>query len=92
MCKKSPRDIGCVIGNGADYQGTANISKTGVPCLAWNDPRIRHVMAKTARAAVANLDSTSRRKPSAKLSLPTGASKKIIPEIAVKSKIIIDLL
>lgn len=56
LCKKSPRDIGCVMGNGADYQGTANISKTGMACLAWNDPRIRHVQALPSRAAVANLD------------------------------------
>ncbi|XP_032783777.2 uncharacterized protein LOC116921556 isoform X1 [Daphnia magna] len=57
VCKKSPRDIGCVVGNGADYQGMANVSKSGTPCLAWNDPRIRHVLAKPSRAAVAVLDS-----------------------------------
>ena len=45
VCKKNTRDIGCVVGNGADYQGISNVSKTGLPCLGWNDPRIRHVQA-----------------------------------------------
>lgn len=56
VCKKAPRDIGCVFGNGADYQGTANVSQSGTPCLAWSDPRIRHIQAKPSRAAIARSD------------------------------------
>ena len=60
LCKKSQRDIGCQVANGVDYKGTANVSKTGQPCLAWNDPRIRHIQVQNARAAVAALDSGDR--------------------------------
>lgn len=73
LCKKKPRDIGCIVANGADYQGTANVSQTGVPCLNWNDPRIKHVLAKSSREAVANQE----RRSSGFLSISSGLSKSI---------------
>lgn len=76
VCKKSLRDIGCVIGNGADYQGSANISKTGLPCLPWSDPRIKHVLATSSRAAVAHLDRA--RRGGTTFSLSAGSSKSLI--------------
>ena len=48
-----------MVGNGADYKGTANVSVSGAPCLAWNDGRIRHVLAPQSRSAVARLDRTT---------------------------------
>ena len=47
---------GCIDGNGVDYKGTANISQSGTPCMAWNDRTIRHVLVHRARSAVASLE------------------------------------
>jgi hypothetical protein len=77
VCKKNTRDIGCVVGNGADYQGIANVSKTGLPCLGWNDPRIRHVQAIPSRAAVAVLDSAAA-KSSPRSSLTANSGKGVL--------------
>lgn len=77
LCKKKPRDIGCIVGNGADYQGTANISQTGMPCMQWSDPRIQHSQAAVSRAAVARLDHAAARSSNAHLPIkPTSNGTK----------------
>ncbi|KAK2725709.1 hypothetical protein QYM36_000264 [Artemia franciscana] len=53
VCKRKARDIGCIYGNGASYVGVANISLSRLPCLRWDDERIKHVLALRARSAVA---------------------------------------
>jgi len=67
LCKKKPRDIGCIVGNGADYQGPANVSQTGSLCMHWSDPRIRHSRAEVSRVSVAQLDHSSARLSNPKL-------------------------
>uniref|UniRef100_A0A914URE5 Uncharacterized protein n=1 Tax=Plectus sambesii TaxID=2011161 RepID=A0A914URE5_9BILA len=37
ICQTPPKDIGCVHGNGGDYAGSANVTKLGYPCHAWDD-------------------------------------------------------
>ena len=46
ICKKKPRELDCIFGNGTDYQGKVNVSKTGRPCLNWNDPDIQDFLSK----------------------------------------------
>lgn len=46
VCVKKPRNIGCIIDQGNNYYGKANVSVSGKPCLPWSDPNIRAYLSK----------------------------------------------
>ena len=49
---------GCIIDNGRDYSGVANVSQSGLNCMSWSDARIRHASAQAARKALATSGSS----------------------------------
>ncbi|XP_025406310.1 uncharacterized protein LOC112680434 isoform X2 [Sipha flava] len=44
VCERNVDDIGCLIGAGSDYVGSANTTATGNACLSWEDQRVLMAM------------------------------------------------
>ena len=59
ICKKKPRELDCTIANGTDFQGKVNVSKTGRPCLNWNDPDIQDFLSKRGVRSLTAVKSAS---------------------------------
>lgn len=47
ICKRPNDAVGCVVRNGRDYSGTANVSATGLPCHYWNHEKVKPSLEKT---------------------------------------------
>ena len=46
ICKKKPRELDCIVGNGIYYRGNTNSSETGKPCMRWDDGGVNDYMSK----------------------------------------------
>ncbi|XP_049832899.1 serine protease svh-1-like isoform X1 [Schistocerca gregaria] len=46
ICKRPYDAVGCVVRNGRDYSGTANVSVTGLPCHYWNHEKVKSSLEK----------------------------------------------
>ena len=44
ICEKPQKNIGCVEGNGENYQGIADRGESGVKCQPWNSPYLSMVL------------------------------------------------
>ncbi|CAL4064347.1 unnamed protein product, partial [Meganyctiphanes norvegica] len=40
ICEMDKKDIGCIHGNGANYEGGADVTANGLACLNWSDPKL----------------------------------------------------
>ncbi|XP_076379231.1 uncharacterized protein LOC143259719 isoform X2 [Megalopta genalis] len=45
ICKRPYDDIGCVYGKGGLYEGNANVTANGKPCLPWADEKVAHSLS-----------------------------------------------
>ncbi|XP_078053179.1 uncharacterized protein LOC144478771 isoform X1 [Augochlora pura] len=45
ICKRPYDDIGCVYGKGGLYDGNANVTANGKPCLPWADEKVAHSLS-----------------------------------------------
>ncbi|CAB4062623.1 SVH1 [Lepeophtheirus salmonis] len=46
ICESKKNDIGCIIGNGDSYEGSATRGESGVTCLPWKSPFLTTILDK----------------------------------------------
>ncbi|XP_039277670.1 serine protease svh-1-like [Nilaparvata lugens] len=55
VCERKADDIGCIVGDGRSYRGTANVTESGSQCLAWDNqlvlPALQFRISESVRLA-----------------------------------------
>ena len=63
ICERPKNEIGCIDGNGENYQGHANRGESGDLCESWNSPYLNFVLDQDKIANLGNLSHNFCRNP-----------------------------